>query len=409
MAAPGSADRFFKQLATIWPALLIAFAFARRSMMPRFGRTADEIAAEGVARRDAETAVGLLGLTELLGANEKRLVIDERRERLEPHERELYLHVARLIADTMVRDFRKAQGTPPGQPARRSQHAKHHGCVEARFVVDAELAPEYAVGVFRPGARHEAVLRFSNAHGSPQPDKKGDGRGLAIKLRPGDRRGDQDFVLVNHPVFFVDDIAEYAQFMGIIHSHGSALMTGLRLLAFFVPWRLRKGLIFLRLRFTYIKDPFSVTYHSMSPFALGDKVVRYVVTPANPAPHDAGAAAEPAREADFLRERMGERLSADIAFDFSVRVRDQPTPDDVEHASRDWARPNDRTVRLARIEVPRQAFATADQLWNCENLRFSPWNARPEHRPLGGINRIRLLAYLVSGHMRHRLNMTASK
>jgi hypothetical protein len=64
---------------------------------------------------------------------------------------------------------------------------------------------------------------------------------------------------------------------------------------------------------------------------------------------------------------------------------------------------------LARIEIPPQTFANPDALCSCENLRFAPWHARPEHRPLGSINRIRLLVYLASSRMRRRLNMVDSK
>ena len=89
--------------------------------------------------------------------------------------------------------------------------------MRAYFIVDDQLPPELAIGVFQRGERYNAMLRFSNAHGSPQADCKGDGRGMAIKLMPTDGKGEQDFVLVNHPVFFVDDVAEYSRFMEIIH------------------------------------------------------------------------------------------------------------------------------------------------------------------------------------------------
>jgi hypothetical protein len=236
---------------------------------------------------------------------------------------------------------------------------------------------------------------------------------MAIKLMPTDGKGEQDFVLVNHPVFIVDDVAEYSRFMEIIHGRDGMLLLVLRMIGFFVPWRLRKLGIFLSLLFNHIENPLNATYHSMSPFALGERVVRYVVMPVGKGPSGTAPTGAP----DFLRERLVERLASDgtevadavAAFTFAVQLRDDATPEDVEHASRPWRRPQDRIVPLARIEVPHQTFANADQLCSCENLRFTPWNVRPEHRPLGGINRIRLLVYLASARMRHRLNMVEAK
>jgi len=412
---PSHVARLFKPVGSIGPALYIAVTFVLRSAadsLPRFGRSREDRMREAAQQADSDMAVKLLDLEELLRDCDKRFVVGDPRERPEPNERDLYLHVARLIAGGIVRNYRDAEDKAPAQIAIRSQHAKQHGCVRGYFIVDDQLPAQLAVGVFRRGERYNATLRFSNAHGTPQPDCKGDGRGLAIKLLPVDDQ-EQDFVLVNHPVFFVDHVAEYARFMEIVHSRAGTLMTILRTVGFFVPWRLRKAGIFLKLLFTRIGNPLNASYFSMSAYALGDHVVRYVVTPADKAPDGTAPADRP----DFLRERMAERLGdgdtevSDFvaAFDFNVQIRDRPTPDDVEHASRAWRRPADRTVRLARIEIPHQTFATADHLCSCENLRFTPWNARPEHRPLGRINRIRLLVYLASARMRQRLNMVDSK
>src|SRR5262249_39045317 len=153
--------------------------------------------------------------------------------------------------------------------------------------------------------------------------------------KTGDGKAEQDFVLVNHPVFFVDDLAEYTRFMEIVHSKSSALVITLRLIFFFVPWRLRKGLILLRMRFSHVRNPLNTTYHSMSAYAFGpQKVVRYVVAPVGDGPDGDGPMTP-----NFLREHLAERLEPrDIpvsnfptVLDFSVQIRHEPEPYDVEH------------------------------------------------------------------------------
>ena len=94
-------------------------------------------------------------------------------------------------------------------------------------------------------------------------------------------------------------------------------------------------------------------------------------------------------------------------FDFSIRVRQAATSDDVEDASRWWTRPQERIVRLGSIAIPKQSFLAQNQLYDCEHMVFNPWNCLPEHRPLGSVNRICLAVYLASRQARRKLNMVA--
>ena len=50
-------------------------------------------------------------------------------------------------------------------------------------------------------------------------------------------------------------------------------------------------------------------------------------------------------------------------------------------------------VRLATISIDPQKCDVPEQKAFFENLSWTPWNALPEHRPLGGINRARKLVY----------------
>lgn len=40
----------------------------------------------------------------------------------------------------------------------------------------------------------------------------------------------------------------------------------------------------------------------------------------------------------------------------------------------------------------------------CQNLAFNPWRSYPEHRPLGGINRVRKDVYQKLAEFRHHRN-----
>jgi hypothetical protein len=350
-------------------------------------------------------------------------------ERSLPGEATAIAAVSRLAASAVIRTYCEVKKADPDVKAMRDQHAKPHACVRARFLVDANLPTRFAHGVFRRGAVYEAVIRFSNAMGTPRSDRKSDGRGMAIKffldgtdaenvlsrLMPGNPATEQDFLMTNFPVFFCRDVADYTSFMTILALPSDGLIakfrSQLQFILFFVPWRLPQLQTFLTQAFRKIDSPLRETYHSMTPYQLGgDNVVRYFARPLQtPAP--LGGATDLHGD-DFLHDAMVSELNPathrqdeKAVFEFCVRRRGHPTSDDVENASQPWDAASDTTVTLGRIEIPLQSFARADNLCACENFSFNPWNALPAHRPLGGLNRMRLAVYLASKQVRHQLNM----
>lgn len=97
--------------------------------------------------------------------------------------------------------------------AHRDAHFKAHGCVKAQFRV-LQLPDNMSAGIFAEAREYPAWIRYSNGSGKVQNDSAGDGRGMAIKLMGVERSqsGTQDFVMVNHPVFFVKNAADYVEF-----------------------------------------------------------------------------------------------------------------------------------------------------------------------------------------------------
>ncbi len=76
----------------------------------------------------------------------------------------------------------------------------------------------------------------------------------------------------------------------------------------------------------------------------------------------------------------------------------------VEDSKTEWREPEAPCIKVATIRIPKQVFDTDAQMEFCENLSFTPWHARPEHRPLGGVNRVRRIVYEQVSKLRHRLN-----
>jgi hypothetical protein len=59
---------------------------------------------------------------------------------------------------------------------------------------------------------------------------------------------------------------------------------------------------------------------------------------------------------------------------------------------------------VADVHIPAQQFDTPARNAFCENLSFTPWHAHEDHRPLGGLNRIRKAVYEEIAAYRHAMN-----
>jgi hypothetical protein len=286
-------------------------------------------------------------------------------------------------------------------PARRDAHPKMHGCVRAEFRVLDTVPPELRAGVFaEPGRSFEAWVRFSNGSEKPGPDADGDGRGMAIKLLgvAGSPSGTQDFLLINHPVFFVRDAADYVDFQ-----------TAPAPWRFFAPsWnpfalRLREALIAHRITRQDVRNPLSVRYWSMTPYACGGVACKFSARPLPPAsPHTA------AEGPDFLRANLARHLAeAEARFEFLVQPRRaEGGAMPVEDPRIPWDEADSPFVPVATITIPPQRFDTPARDAFGENLSFTPWHCLEAHRPLGGINRLRRTVYEAISRLRHELNGT---
>jgi hypothetical protein len=322
-------------------------------------------------------------------------------EQLYPNEKV----IAEQIAEVIEKSIRKQYVLGS---ARRDAHPKAHGCVRAEFQVLETLPKHLAKGIFIPGKKYQAWIRFSN--GSPdatQADIKKDARGMAIKVlavsganRLEDEVATQDFIMINHPVFFVNDPNRYMSFMQDINSD-----------RFFrklhIPFALgSKGtLIALNLR-TRISNPLQTRYWSMVPYQLGIGPDRQAV---KYSARSCTAAIDPIPnhpKHDFLRDALRTSLQkGDACMEFLVQPRTSSTLL-VEDAMTEWKETQAPFYQVATIRIPQQVFDTPDQNKFCENLSFTPWHTLPEHKPLGVINRMRKVIYDRISQVRHEMNST---
>jgi hypothetical protein len=276
----------------------------------------------------------------------------------------------------------------PG-PSHRGEHPKQHAGLWATFRVERQIPEKMRVGLFATPRRYTALVRFSN--GRAQDDTKPEVHAMAVKVLVADGQGPpriQDFIVADHSVFFARNVQHVLDFL-------AATVKGVpipQLAATDYP----KLAGFSSLATTSL---LAMTYWSQTPYKLGDSAVKYLVTPSE---GEERPAIPLGHSPDCLREALVEQLTfrkIGAQFDLSVNPQTDAVTMPVEDPTVEWT---SAPVRLATLSIYPQKFDSAEQMAFFENLSWTPWNALPEHRPLGGINRARRLVYEDSSALRHK-------
>lgn len=324
------------------------------------------------------------------------------------------------IANISERQLRARYQKEGQQVARRDQHPKNHGVIWADFKIEDDIPAHLRVGVFKePGQVFPAWIRYSN--GQAMDDRKGGSHGMAIKLMNvngpkalGDDAQTQDFVMIDHPVFFIRNIPDYIFVFKRLEAvnipkdgkTGSPIKA---LIPFFFPnplpwsWRVKEFKEFFTLGGIkkVIKPDSSLDseYFSVTPYQLGEgQAIKFLVKPHGTNKPDEVNKKSP----DHLREVMKATLSdRSVGFDFYLQVQSDPKRMPVEDSTIYWDAP---PIKVATLHIPKQIFDSPEQMQFCENLSFTPWHALAEQRPLGSMNRARKVVYQHTAQVRRELN-----
>jgi len=337
----------------------------------------------------------------------------------------------------------------------RGVHPKSHGCVKATFTINADIAPEFQVGLFaEAGKQFDAIIRFSNAAALVSPDSavnsktneiEHGSRGMAIKvlnvggevLTDDNGAHNQDFLMINQPVFAFANTKDYLRLDRVLDQQDDkpdgffaplqlnpAVNSNLteekkrQILAYMeaeniaeadIQRMLHSAGIIKGIKSTNVGNPLGIQYFSAAPFLFGsDRVMKFSAQPCAVVPPEHS----PSPLSDnYLRDALIETMSKDDAleFDFMVQIRHEGDNfgvdnEDIENASSEW---KDEFHKVAKITIPRPQpeVDTTEHLAHCEKLAFTPWHSLVEHQPIGSINRLRKSVYQASAE--HRLEVDA--
>lgn len=318
----------------------------------------------------------------------------------------------------------------PHPPMHRDQHPKSHGCVAAEFIVADNIPEHLQVGIFKNARTYSSWIRFSNGGsdrdpntGEFLPDTVGDVRGMAIKLMgieeetliaDPEHEGEQDFILINHPTFFIRDVQGYMDFFPIaraikegkiIFKPGeppqvpAELQAKFQAIAYAFP-------IVQKMKAKQTSSPLEIAYWSATPYKLGNHAIKFAVVPqVTDERFNPEAAID---QHNYLREAMTRHLaSRDAYFDFNIQLQTDAEKMPIEDPTVEWDEQRSPYIKVATIKIPAQNFNHKCRQQFDEQQSFSPWHTLLEHQPLGGVNRARQRIYGELAKFRNATNQSS--
>ncbi|WP_299997098.1 hypothetical protein [uncultured Cedecea sp.] len=285
-------------------------------------------------------------------------------------------------------------------PAKRAAFAKTHGIVSASFQVVDNLPTRYQVGIFKPGRRYTAWVRYSSDIAQTAADLNST-VGIGIKLFgiTGRKSIDQeangstlDFILQNTEVFFASDATDMNNFK-------SASMAG-NLNTFLAQNPEMKAVLdsMKKKVDTLLGEPL----WSCVPFKFGDDYCKFklfakTLPKTDHVPDFNGI--------DYLGHDLAYRLmDSEIRLDFFVQLRNNPAKQSLTDARNLWDEREAIPFKVATLTLYRQNIRTRQQQEYGESLSFNLWRTLPEMEPVGSIAEARKVVYQSSAEVRRNVN-----
>ena len=371
--------------------VLVSLSHVERRLEPFFREAADWVLREPMAAV-IQALINVQRRDEGLALAEERPIPDE--------EAHLQAIIARMH-DQMAGRFK------PGG-FERGGNTKTHGVVCGEVTVLDGLPDNLRRGVFAEPRSFKAWVRYSG----PGPDVPKDiddvGFGsMTIKLMGvegpklmDEERATQDLLCVCTPTFVTPDTRANAVLQKWSLDHTP--------LWYFLDPRDSHILDFLMqgLWNGTQYNPLGQTYYSCVPYLLGEgQAMKYAFLPRSRVDKKIPGVPFGRVPDNYLRDNMARTLAQqDVEFDICVQIQTDPHRMPIENASVRWPTRLSPQTPVARLRIPRQVFDSPAQMAFAKVLKWNPWHALAEHRPLGNQNRARRRMYWELGKYRQDMN-----
>ena len=303
----------------------------------------------------------------------------------------------------------------------RGVHAKGHAILTGKLTIANDLAPELTQGLFADGGPYDAVLRISTAPGDILDDGVSAPRGIALKVfgvpgarLPGSDDGEQDFLMVNGPVFGASTPAAFLKNLKLLAATTDkaeglkkAWSATLRVLEGVIEAVGGKSVLISQLGGTPETHPLGDTYYSQTAYRYGDHIAKFSLRPVSSGLTErSGDIVNTHDRPDALREDIHEvMIERGGTWALVVQLCTDLEHMPVEDPTALWEEERSPFVTVATFCAESQiAWRNGVSEGQEDALSFSPWHGLAAHRPLGAVNRARREVYEFSADYRSRAN-----
>ncbi|CAN5420834.1 catalase family protein [soil metagenome] len=303
----------------------------------------------------------------------------------------------------------------------RGVHAKGHGIIKGNFAIVSGLSPELAQGLFAQPGEFEAVLRISTAPGDILDDGVSAPRGIGLKVLsvPGERLGnedggEQDFLMVNGPVFGAPTPAAFAKNLKLLaattdKAEGAkvALSATLRVVEGAIEALGGKSALITQLGGAPEVHPLGETYYSQTAYRYGAYIAKFSLAPVSPGLTErTGDTVNVHNRPDALREDVADvMIEQGGTWEFRVQLCSDLETMPVEDPTVPWDEKASPFVTVATFTAaPQTSWRNGVSQSEEDLLSYSPWHGLAAHQPLGAINRARRTVYEYSANFRAEVN-----
>ena len=319
-------------------------------------------------------------------------------------ERMEFDRLARDVMRVQLKNAKTASAHGVPHPVDRTVHAKPTLATERAELAFLDLPEDLRAGFAQPGRVYPAVVRFSNAAGTGQPDTKADLRGAAVRVQVSPEES-HDLLATNFPVSHARNARQFVEFLTATSGGRPAQALGMLQLIWLYglreTWRMLKNVLTGRRR--TVSSVATERYWSRGAYRWGPALaVRFLL---RPAPDTVPAPAPPKDDPNYLSAEAARRLAqGDVRFELCLQryVDEESTP--IEDTAVEWTERVSPPEPVAVLTIARGDLSTADALAQAQiiaGMAFNPWNTTDEFRPLGNLNRARKAVYDASSA--HRL------
>jgi len=281
----------------------------------------------------------------------------------------------------------------------RMLHRKGTLALKAEFNIHKSLPAHAAQGIFAKAGKYDAVIRLSNGSFDIKSDRTPDIRGFAVKVRGVSGKGalgnakqtEQDFVMINHVTFSVARAEEFLDLLlAVTKSPGALLKHLYGAHGFFGMFKAIAS--FAKLMAKKFSGYMTENFSTVLPIKNGDYAVKLRIVPQN-------GELPSASKSDLTADVKGHLATKALRYQVELQFYTDADSTPIEDASKAWSETESPFIAVGELVIPVQETSGASYekfAAEVETMKFDPWNAIEEHRPLGNVMRARKAAYYAS-------------